>query len=58
MTAVDLSAVYTTTNPPEAAVLRCTEHPDWEVDVDGTDLPTVVRYAKDHIRRDHAADGH
>ena len=39
------------------AVLRCTEHPDWEVDVDGTDLPHVVKQAEEHVNDDHKREG-
>lgn len=54
MTAVDLGAIYTSNHV--GAVLRCTEHPDWEVDVDGTELPWVVRRAEDHVRDEHVQE--
>lgn len=49
----DLDPVYTSAHPAGAAVLRCADHPDWEVDVDGTALPTVIREAMEHVRDAH-----
>lgn len=53
---VDLSSVYTTTGDPPfevGAVLRCHDHPEWEVDADGTDLPHSIRRATDHVTTEH-----
>jgi hypothetical protein len=47
--------LYGTPSGPEcSAVLHCEQHSDWEVDVDGTDLPTVIGRALDHIQAEHA----
>lgn len=59
MTTLDLSDVYTSSHmygDQDSAVLRCELHPDWEVDVDGTDLPGVIRRAEDHVRDAHAPE--
>lgn len=34
----------------EGAVLRCTEHPEWEKDVDGTPIETAKQYADEHVK--------
>ena len=59
MTTFDLSNVYTSSHmygDQDSAVLRCELHPDWEVDVDGTDLPQVIRRAEDHVRNQHEGE--
>jgi hypothetical protein len=50
----DLATIYITANPKGAAAeLRCTNHPEWWSDADGTNLPDAVRNATDHVRDDH-----
>lgn len=59
MTILDLSDVYTSSHVydgQDSAVLRCGIHPDWEVDVDGTDLPSVIRRAENHVRDEHRTE--
>lgn len=51
----DLAPFYTTTDPHNAAELRCMDHPDWYADADGTALPTLIRRAQDHLNDDHQA---
>jgi hypothetical protein len=53
--AEDISTVYTSPDSVDGCVLRCTRCPEWEVDVDGTLLPQVIRRAEEHVRDDHAA---
>lgn len=48
----DLSMIYTTARDDGGAILRCTHCPDWECDVDGDELPKVLRDASDHIGSD------
>lgn len=62
---LDLSPIYITTHyygtrtgPGETqiqggAVLRCEDHPEWEVDADGTALPGAIRSGRDHITDQH-----
>lgn len=54
---VDLSSVYVSNGYPgtqaEGAVLRCHDHPDWEVDIDGTAVLQVIFRATDHVKDDH-----
>ncbi len=56
-----LDPIYTSSNPyggtALGAVLRCTEHPDWEVDVDGTSLPDVIHRAEKHVREHGGKNG-
>ncbi len=50
----DLDAVYITADPHDAgAELRCTVHPQWWADADGTDMPTAVKHVTEHFRADH-----
>ena len=49
-----LTSLYIAANEHDAAPeLRCSDHPDWWGDADGTNLPDVIRTARDHIRDDH-----
>lgn len=51
---IDLTPIYVTADTQDAgAGLRCTDHPEWWTDADGTAIPTVIRKATDHIRDDH-----
>jgi hypothetical protein len=56
----DLSSVYITNGYPgtqvEGAVLRCMDHPQWEIDVDGTLLPVATERAVDHVRMEHGRE--
>lgn len=58
---VDLSTIYTTNGYPgtsvEGAVLRCTEHPEWEIDADGNMLPGLIHRAIDHVKEAHVGGG-
>lgn len=49
--------VYITNGYPgtrvEGAVLRCTEHPEWEKDVDGTPIQQAMSYAIEHGNEAH-----
>lgn len=46
--------IYITADPHDnGAELRCTDHPEWWSDADGTDLPTAVRNAGEHFRDEH-----
>lgn len=50
----DLSMIYITADVTDAlAELRCSDHPEWWTDADGTSLPTAVRSAIDHFRDEH-----
>lgn len=50
----ELAMVYITTDLQDnGAELRCTDHPDWWADADGTDLPSAIRRATDHFRDEH-----
>jgi hypothetical protein len=52
----DLTMIYITADPQDgAAELRCTDHPEWWADADGTDLPSAVRTARGHFRDEHRA---
>lgn len=37
----------------EGAVLRCSEHPNWEKDVDGAPIDTAMNYAIEHGNDEH-----
>jgi hypothetical protein len=50
---LDLSLIYTTTDDHEGAELRCQEHPEWWADVDGTNLPDVIKAAEAHVIDEH-----
>lgn len=40
--------VYVSTDALGCAVLKCGNHPDWEVDVDGAAIDEAVRRAQGH----------
>lgn len=54
---MDLSSVYITSGyrgtSVEGSVLRCSDHKDWEVDVDGTPIDTAIQRATDHVKEQH-----
>jgi hypothetical protein len=50
----DLSMIYITADVVDAsAELRCTAHPKWWADADGTNLPDAVRNAISHFTDEH-----
>lgn len=52
----DLRDIYISTGVPpfqEGAVLKCHVHPEWEADVDGTDMESAIRKATDHVTEIH-----
>lgn len=53
-TTPDYTTIYTTAEDGSAG-LRCTAHPDWWADADGTNLPDVIRAAQWHTDADHQA---
>lgn len=52
---IDLSLIYTTTDEVGSAQLACQEHPEWGFDADGTNLPDVIKAARDHVYDEHRA---
>lgn len=51
----DYKTIYVTTDKNDhGAELRCTEHPDWYADADGTDLPMVAWKAEGHFAEEHS----
>lgn len=55
---IDLWRIYTSAPYGDgAAVLRCTQHPEWEADIDGTPLPDVVEKATEHARAEDHGGG-
>lgn len=50
----ELSMIYITADvAASSAELRCTDHPKWWADADGTNLPDAVRSAVAHFHADH-----
>jgi hypothetical protein len=46
--------ITATADPTDnGAELRCTDHPKWWADADGTNLPDAIRSATDHFRDEH-----